>query len=438
MDFKVTYLDGGFGAMNDRSGLLTDSDLVLRCQRNRRYKSQIRDLISNCRPSSKRKIIPSSEEYSNFDELNSNNHASSVNHSAHAAVTATSNPYHPNAPPPAAYPYPAENINSLSPYAAAAAAAAMPQNLFTAAMDHNSRTFLAPENFLHYSRHALSTYYSDYHPPTQYPGNGFLEHMTSARTAHCFSSPYSSDTRVLSKSQEKLYGCQLGQSGDLKYNGSENSSSNRSISKSCCDGYMSSVNHSPSNCNIMSNSSIQPLLTDTTKLDMSCHQNSLNFGLSGPTNDCLSVIKHKSNLSSLGSILTTSSSSSQIDTINTVSSAPSIASAFSSTTHNINNNVDQSRHSVLMWDSTNLNRAPAKYATTASSMTALHETNKASPVVSCKWNGSIANPKTLSPHPSIANGPNSAKVPITRSAYGASAYGVNEVNPIEVNINYCF
>lgn len=45
MDFKVTYLDGGLGAMTDRSGLLSDSDFVMRCQRSRRYKTQVRDHV---------------------------------------------------------------------------------------------------------------------------------------------------------------------------------------------------------------------------------------------------------------------------------------------------------------------------------------------------------------------------------------------------------
>ena len=42
MDFKVTYLDGGLGAMTERSSssasLMSDSEFVMRCQRNRRYK----------------------------------------------------------------------------------------------------------------------------------------------------------------------------------------------------------------------------------------------------------------------------------------------------------------------------------------------------------------------------------------------------------------
>ncbi|GIY15524.1 aryl hydrocarbon receptor [Caerostris extrusa] len=49
MDFKVTYLDGGLNSTADRSSLMSDSDFVLRCQRTRRYKSQIRDIINTCR-----------------------------------------------------------------------------------------------------------------------------------------------------------------------------------------------------------------------------------------------------------------------------------------------------------------------------------------------------------------------------------------------------
>lgn len=56
MDFKVTYLDGGLGAMTDRSGLLSDSDFVMRCQRSRRYKTQVRDhLITTVSPG---QVIP--------------------------------------------------------------------------------------------------------------------------------------------------------------------------------------------------------------------------------------------------------------------------------------------------------------------------------------------------------------------------------------------
>ncbi|RWS29650.1 uncharacterized protein B4U80_00008, partial [Leptotrombidium deliense] len=191
MDFKVTYLDGGLGAMTDRSGLLSDSDFVLRCQRNRRYKSQIRDLITNCRSTSKRKTASAGEEYSPFADTASANAAAAVNaaHSAVSAVSASSVGYHHN------------TIDH-----------------------HNSRPFLAPENFLHYSRHALGTYYPEYHPAAQYPSNGFLEHMTSARTAHCFPSAYpTTEAAIVKESTEKLYGCQISAESHAKYNGYDTS-----------------------------------------------------------------------------------------------------------------------------------------------------------------------------------------------------------------------
>lgn len=140
MDFKVTYLDAGLttssscsSTSSDRNGgtQLSENDFILRCQRNRRYKSQIRDLLSR----GKRKTSPAGCEV-------------------------------PTPPPPyledygnvyaAAAPYTADN--GLAGYG-------VPQNLFL----DNSR-FLAPENFLHY-RH-LSGYYTPEYP--QY-GNGFLD-----------------------------------------------------------------------------------------------------------------------------------------------------------------------------------------------------------------------------------------------------------------------
>ncbi|RWS08195.1 uncharacterized protein B4U79_15799, partial [Dinothrombium tinctorium] len=425
MDFKVTYLDGGLGAMTDRSSLLSDSDFVLRCQRNRRYKSQIKDLITNCRPTIKRKPASAGEEYSPFGDPTSAS-AVAVN-AAHAAVSASAVGYHHNSSAAAVYPYAADNMNGLSSYAAAAAAAAMPQNLFSA-IDHNSRPFLAPENFLHYSRHALGTYYPDYHhPAAQYPSNGFLEHMTSARTAHCFPSAYSSsEAAIVKENTEKLYGCQISAESHSKYNGSD---SRGAIGKqmSSCEWLINSVDATGPSCTLMGSSSgIQSSLSESKLADMPCHRSTLNFGLSTPNNECLSVIKHKSSLPSLASSANTISSTMETSTIS--SSSPSIASAFSSTSHNLNNNVDQSRHSVLMWGSSNLSRATGKYASSA----ALSEVTKASPVVSCKWNGSVANPKPLSPHPSVASSPGSAKVPMAMSAYGtASAYGAPDTTSLE-------
>ncbi|UYV81855.1 AHR [Cordylochernes scorpioides] len=150
MDFKVTYLDGGLGALTERSGLLADNELVLRCQRNRRYKSQIKDILHTCR---KRKASSSSSEpYIEEQPYGSNN----------PVYGAT---------------YPAD---SPLPYTAVS------QNLFL----DNSR-FLSPENFLHYR-----AYYPEY---GQYPAtNGLLDPARG-----CFPSY---DTAA---KDEKLYPCQL-------------------------------------------------------------------------------------------------------------------------------------------------------------------------------------------------------------------------------------
>ncbi|XP_015926692.1 aryl hydrocarbon receptor isoform X2 [Parasteatoda tepidariorum] len=149
MDFKVTYLDSGLATMNDRSGMLSDSDFIMRCQRNRRYKSQIRDLLS-CR---KRKVPDTYIEDTPYNNM---------------------------------YTY-SSTENGLSPYAT------VPQNIFTAAID-NSR-FLSAENFLHY-RH-LGGYYPDY--SHQYTSNGFLD---MARF-----STYPDGSQFAK--EEKYYPCQL-------------------------------------------------------------------------------------------------------------------------------------------------------------------------------------------------------------------------------------
>ncbi|CAN7988536.1 unnamed protein product [Ixodes hexagonus] len=168
MDFKVTYLDAGLttssscsSTSSDRNGgsgsLLSENDFILRCQRNRRYKSQIRDLLSRGK---RGKTSPAGE-----------------------APT----------PPPPAYLEDYGNVYAATPYAAAdngLPGYGVPQNLFL----DNSR-FLAPENFLHY-RH-LSGYYTPEYP--QY-GNGFLD--PTARY------PYQE------QKDDKLYPCQLD-----KYNG---------------------------------------------------------------------------------------------------------------------------------------------------------------------------------------------------------------------------
>ena len=289
MDFKVTYLDGGLSASNNMtdsrsssSSLMNDSDFVMRCQRNRKYKSSSKEVSQSCggsvgsgssitsgptsRPSSsssavKRKVSSSLETSSDPYSTAFSDPSSAV----HAAAAAA---YHPHAssmssmyynhhhhhPPTAVYtPYnhhhsDAQHMNGLSSYAAAAAAMQPPNFLshlfpgsslkaataaghvvdtgtgggrgengtsgttglshlfptgsslksheisrspvenagLAAAMDHHhhssTRSFLAPD-FLHYSRHALGTYYPEaythhphsLHPHSQYTTNGLLE-----------------------------------------------------------------------------------------------------------------------------------------------------------------------------------------------------------------------------------------------------------------------
>ncbi|XP_054163396.1 uncharacterized protein LOC128961209 [Oppia nitens] len=419
MDFKVTYLDGGLGAMTDRSGFLSDSDFVMRCQRSRRYKSQIRDVVTNCKPTGKRKQQATNADTHTYTAFEDNSGVNAVNVVTHAAaVTATAAGYQNST----MYPY-SDNMNGLSTYAAAAAAVAMPQNLFSAAIDHNSRPFLAPENFLHYSRHALGPYYPEYHPAAQYPTNGFLDHMTTSRTTHCFPGGYNTDTNSLVKeNNDKLYGCQM--TSDSKFPMNESVTTNGRTKTSCCDSYMSSAT---TPCSLMTTpTSIQaihqPLLADTKIADIPAHR---NFGINSAPNDCLSVIKHKASLP----ILTANSVShrndhNNIDSIATTSqstTSQSILSAFSTA-----NNID-SRQSVLMWG-TNHNFAPRnKYGLAANDI----KPNER--VVSCKWNGSIANPKPLSPHPSVAHSPSSAKVPMSMpiTGYSTQAYITPDVPPIE-------
>ena len=424
MDFKVTYLDGGLGAMTDRSGFLSDSDFILRCQRTRRYKSQIRDVVTNCRSSGKRKLasVGDSHPYSAFED---GSNVSAVNAATHAAAVSATASYQ-NTP---MYPY-GDNMNGLSSYAAAAAAAAMPQNIFSAAIDHNSRPFLAPENFLHYSRHALGPYYPDYHPAAQYPSNGFLDHMSTSRTAHCFPGAYAPDAGAIVKENsvsDKLYGCQMANESKFSMNEAVVNTNGRTLTKtSCCDSYMTSAT---TPCSLMSASTTihQPLLADPKIADIPSHR---NFGLSSAPNDCLSVIKHKTGLP----LLTSNSMShrtdhNSIDTSNTTcasttTTSQSILSAFSSA-----NNID-SRQSVLMWGTNHNFGARAKYGLAA-------DIKPNERVVSCKWNGSIANPKPLSPHPSVAHSPSSAmsaKVPMSVpiAGYTAQTYNGTDVSPIEV------
>lgn len=411
--------------MTDRSGFLSDSDFILRCQRSRRYKSQIRDVVTTCRSNGKRKMTPGVEShpYSAFEE---GSNVSAVNAATHAAAVSVSTGYQ---NPPPMYPY-GDNMNGLSSYAAAAAAAAMPQNLFTAAIDHNSRPFLAPENFLHYSRHALGPYhYPDYHPAAQYPTNGFLDHMSGSRTAHCFPGSYPTDNLVKENSMsDKLYGCQSFTGADTKFSMSDSvvNTNGRTLSKtSCCDSYMGSAT---TPCSLMSASTTiqtihQPLIADTKIADIPSHR---NFGLSSAPNDCLSVIKHKTGLPLLTSNTTPHRTDHNSIDANTTScpstTSQSILSAFSTA-----NNID-SRQSVLMWGTNHNFGGRAKYGLSSADI----KPNER--VVSCKWNGSIANPKPLSPHPSVAHSPSSAKVPMSVpiAGYTTQPYAGADVSPIEV------
>ena len=298
MDFKVTYLDGGLSASNmtesrsSSTSLMNDSDFVMRCQRNRKYKSSSsgREVTQSCgsvgsassiasgptsRPSSAVKRKASSSNHSSLDMTSDPYSTAFSDPAVHAAAAAA---YHPHAssmyynhhhhPPSAVYtPYnhhtDSHNMNGLSSYAAAAAAMQPPNFLshlfpgsslkaatghvdssgrtengssatglshlfpsssslkshdiartpaenaagLAAAMDHHhssTRSFLAPD-FLHYSRHALGTYYPEaythhphsLHPHSQYTTNGLLE---SASYWHSWMRGDSDDSSLLSLS----------------------------------------------------------------------------------------------------------------------------------------------------------------------------------------------------------------------------------------------
>ncbi|XP_053200542.1 uncharacterized protein LOC128385680 isoform X2 [Panonychus citri] len=516
MDFKVTYLDGGLGAINDRSGLLSDSDFVLRCQRNRRYKSQIRDLITNCRSTptgtgtthisnSKRKSLTGNDESTTvytppFTELcppnamsaaaaqAANAAAAAAAHVAHVAVTANavastyshhhphphhhhSHHHHPGSGsvPSSVYPY-STHAHTTDNMNLSAAAYGMPQNLFTAAaIDHNSRSFLTTDPLFHYSRHALTTYYPDYHSVAQYPTNGFLDHRSSStgRSASFDSSASTTPTM----GADKLYGCQLTPPSEIKYNGSESSSSNNNRStigvKSCCDNYNNSgsssssslMGHHPHHHHhhhpgasapvAVSGASIQPLLSaaspNENKLSelTNCHRHSsstsaFSFGLSGSSSssavngDCISVTKHKNN--SLPHNNNNSPPSLSMETGSAPSTPSMSGSAFSSTSTNNQTNMssDQSRSSVLMWNRNTCGTTTTTSSSPSSSSSPTININNNN-VISCKWNGSISNVRPLSPHPSMTLSPNSGKVPMSMATYqhSASLYASTDINPIE-------
>ncbi|XP_023233093.1 aryl hydrocarbon receptor protein 1-like isoform X3 [Centruroides sculpturatus] len=339
MDFKVTYLDGGLGVMTDRNALLSDSDFVLRCQRNRRYKSQIRDLLTTCR---KRKVP--GESY--IEDTPYNN----------------------------VYPYPTEGVNGLSTYATA-----MPQNLFTAI--DNTR-FLSPENFIHY-RH-LGGYYSDYHT-TQYSSNGFLD-MT---TRTCF--PYA-DGGQLSK-DDKLYPCQL---ETAKFNGDSSRLVQQMGTKSsCCEAYVSTSDPSATlrGCLMTATSAgIQPLIPTLDRepklSDLGCHN--LNFSL--PPTDCINVIKPKST-NPLPPHLRDARD-------NKNDGQASIVSAFSNDTRQSvlmwGNSLSRSSSGHMSSSSAIFDGKLPRYNDSSIKGTDLVTSS------ACKWNGNVSAPKSSSPHNSTS------------------------------------
>lgn len=419
MDFKVTYLDGGLGSITDRSGLLSDSDFVLRCQRTRRYKSQIRDLITTCR---KRKspvngpvttptivggALPDTTTY--MDDAAA---------AATAAVVAGYNNV---------YPYgTAENVNGIgAPYAAAAA---MPQNLFTAAID-NTR-FLSAENFLHYR--PIGTYYPDY-AVAQYPSNTFLDVSATASAARtCFATgafqPDPLQNHQLSSTKEdKLYQCQMeaAKFGNSSHSPQQMTGNKTPTPSSCCDtSYLSTNGVDPlrgcivnnnSNSGVQSSSPLQHIALDHHDIkvrDLACSGN-ITFPLNSMTSsaDCINngltkPLKSGINGTTPNSILMT------------IRDLPHWHKEEKSS-------FDNSRQSVLMWNSTGNLRD--NVVTDCPSTTGLSlptydmklprycesgnkQDNEIGNVVSspCKWSGNAAAPKSASPHNSTS--PASGKV----------------------------
>ncbi|XP_076356992.1 uncharacterized protein LOC143250415 isoform X2 [Tachypleus tridentatus] len=238
MDFKVTYLDGGLDVLADRSGLLTDNDFVLRCQRSRKYKSQIKDLFNTCR---KWKL-----------------------------------PHDAFLDKPSYNVYPTDNVSGLVPYAA------MPQNLFT---NIDNTRFLNPENYLPY-RH-LGGCYPDYHT-AQYPTNGFLDVSPTARK--CFPAAYPHRSQL--NQDNKIYHCQL---DVTKFNGDVSQLVQQVATKSsCCEGCPKTNDHGAQlRGRLMSASTggIQPLLTSLDR------DSTMNFSLAGVPvaveTDCVNIIRPK-------------------------------------------------------------------------------------------------------------------------------------------------
>ncbi|GBM18716.1 Aryl hydrocarbon receptor [Araneus ventricosus] len=393
MDFKVTYLDGGLSSTTDRSSLLSDSDFVLRCQRTRRYKSQIRDIISTCRkrkspvngPVTAATIVGGAEPATYMDDT--------------AVVAAGYNNV---------YPYgTTDTMNGISaPYASAAT---MPQNLFTAAID-NTR-FISAENFLHYR--PIGTYYPDY-AVTQYPSNGFLD-ASAART--CFTAGAFQPDPIITTKEDKLYQCQI---EAAKFG--DSSSSPQQIktptTSTCCDttSYLSMNGVDPlRGCLVNSgNAPVQPpLLLDNHDIkvrDLGCSGN-LGFPLA-TSSDCIN--------SGLGSNKTVKSPLNG-------GTANSILMSIRDLPHwhkDEKSTPFDSRQSVLMWNNTGIRDSLSVECPATSSVTLptydLKLPRYCDPAGGkdmevgnvngspCKWSGHAAAPKSASPHNSTS--PASGKV----------------------------
>ncbi|XP_054717370.1 uncharacterized protein LOC129226765 [Uloborus diversus] len=419
MDFKVTYLDGGLGSLTDRSGLLSDNDFVLRCQRSRRYKSQIRDIITTCRkrkspvngPAAAPTIVggalPDTSTY--------------MDDAAAAATAAVVAAGYNNV-----YPYGAtDNVNGIG-----ASYPSMSQNLFTAAID-NTR-FLSAENFLHYR--PIGTYYPDY-AVAQYPSNGFLDVAASATAARtCFATgPFQADSVVNSNHQlnstkeDKLYQCQIeaAKFGNASHSPQQVSGNKTPTPSSCCDttAYMSANGVDPlrgclvNNGNsVQSSSSLLPVSLDHHDIkvrDLAC-TNNLSFPLPSITTsaDCIN-----SGLSST-KVVKAGLNGTQSSILMTIRDLPSWHKEEKGSSP-----YDNSRQSVLMWNNSRDNLSVECPSTTAGIGLSSYDMKLSryceiggkqdgdignvanSP---CKWSGNAAAPKSASPHNSTS--PASGKV----------------------------
>lgn len=416
MDFKVTYLDGGLGSLTDRSGLLSDSDFVLRCQRTRRYKSQIRDLITTCRKRKSPVNGPATTPTIVGGALpDTTTYMDDAAAAATAAVVAGYNNV---------YPYgTAENVNGLG---ASYATAAMPQNIFTAAID-NTR-FLSAENFLHYR--PIGTYYPDY-AVAQYPSNSFLDvgaTATAART--CFGTgPFQTDPsqnhQLNSTKDDKMYTCQM---EAAKFVNSSHSPQQISGNKtptpsSCCDtSYLSTNGVDPmrgcivnnnSNSGIQTSQSLLPVTLDHPDIKVRdlTSSNNLTFPINSMTSsaDCISTglgkpLKGGMNGTTSNSILMT------------IRDLPH---------WHKEDKLDSNRQSVLMWNNTSGLRDSISIDCPSAIGVGLptydmklqrycesnnKQDNEVGNVANspCKWSGNAAAPKSASPHNSTS--PASGKV----------------------------